>query len=305
MIVNPTPSFYIKACAILKSDGLVAFPTETVYGLGANALSDPAVACLYATKNRPTFNPLIVHVRSLEEAQLYGHFNATAQQLATDYWPGPLTLVVPLKDNSPLSKLALSGLNTVAIRVPNHPIALELLEAFDAPLVAPSANQSGHLSPTCPSHVQHSLGTSAPLILDGGPTTCGIESTILDVTTPTPKILRPGALDFSDRYDVLGGSIITAPGQMESHYAPHLPLRMNVAIPQTTEAFLTFGPHPAGHKNLSLEGNLQEAAANLFAFLYELDQPDTYTGVAVAPIPMHGLGIAINDRLKRAAAQRS
>lgn len=297
-------SLYDKACAILKADGLVAFPTETVYGLGANAVSDTAVAHLYATKNRPTFNPLIVHVRSLDDAERYGRFNTMAHTLASQFWPGPLTLVVPLLDQSPLSKLALAGLSTVALRVPHHPVALKLLEAFDGPIVAPSANRSGHLSPTYAHHVEQSLGNAVPLILDGGPTTCGIESTILDVTTTTPKILRPGALDLSHRYDVLETPIITAPGQMESHYAPRLPLRINTTMPHPTDAFLAFGPHTRGHKNLSSTGNFQEAAANLFAFLHDLDDPTIYTGIAVAPIPMEGLGIAINDRLKRAAAPR-
>lgn len=317
MIEHPSQATYEKACAILRTDGLVAFPTETVYGLGANALSDHAVAHLYATKNRPTFNPLIVHVRSLEEAERYGSFNGTAHLLASAFWPGPLTLVVPLLEKSPFSKLVLAGLTTVAIRVPRHPIALHLLQAFGYPVVAPSANRSGHLSPTQAHHVAQSLGSSVPLIVDGGPTICGIESTIIDVTTITPTILRPGALDISRMETCLGYSLttdtfsssitaplITAPGQMESHYAPHLPLRMNVTIPQPTEAFLGFGPTPLSHKNLSPQGDFEEAAANLFSFLYDMDQPDRYRGIAVAPIPMDGLGTAINDRLKRASAPR-
>jgi L-threonylcarbamoyladenylate synthase len=302
-----------EAAAAIRSGALVAFPTETVYGLGANATDDEAVAKVYEAKGRPVFNPLIVHVASLEDALALGEFNDVARRLADAFWPGPLTLVVPRKATSPISLLASAGLASVAIRVPGHEVALRLIKAARCPVVAPSANPSGKISPTTAEHVRAGLRGRVALILDAGPCTVGLESTIADCRSDVPKIVRPGGLSRETIEQCLGEPIDTAapdekpiaPGQLASHYAPRASLRLDAAGPRNGEAFLAFGPAPARARmlNLSARGDLIEAAANLFRMLHELDAmaPEA---IAVAPIPHEGLGEAINDRLKRAAAPR-
>ena len=276
----------------------VGIPTETVYGLAADARSDRAVAAIFAAKQRPAFNPLIVHVANLSAAAKLGDFSTMAVALAEIYWPGPLTIVVPYRAEAGISGLATAGLDTIALRVPAHRAMQALLEATGAPLAAPSANISGGISPTTADHVRQSLGDRIALIIDDGPTRSGIESTIVAIDGDTARVLRPGPI-------VIGAlapaaeSMITAPGQLASHYAPGKPLRLNVIQPRDNEFAIGFGHH-AGVVNLSPTADLVEAAANLFAMLWQGDM-SAYPGIAVAPIPDHGIGIAINDRLRRAA----
>jgi len=313
-----TTSDIKHAASLLKSGELVAFPTETVYGLGGNALSDDAVAEIYAVKERPQFNPLIVHVRSIEDANHHAHCNTTARMLAHHFWPGPLTLVLLRRPECELSYLVSAGMDTVAVRVPAHPMAQALLHEAGIPIAAPSANRSGRISPTEASHVQEELGGRLAMILDGGPCHVGIESTVVDVTGETPIILRPGSISAKQIGDVLhckipllpnlSSSSMRSPGQLASHYAPSHPVRLNATHAAADEALLAFGEHvPTGAAytlNISKHGNLQEAAANLFRMLRALDTKDVRC-IAVMPIPedadTHALGIAINDRLKRAA----
>ncbi len=312
MIIIPEPANIQRAASLLERGDLVVFPTETVYGLGGDARSDRSVAHIFAVKNRPSFNPLIVHILNLEAAEEFAFFNQTARSLAQYFWPGPLTLVLPRKKEANLSLLAVSGLDTVALRVPSHPIAQALLKAFENPIVAPSANKSGYLSPTEAWHVQDSLGREALFVIDGGRTYKGLESTILQVMDEDVILLRHGALSQEEIEEFLGKRLgshssgdINAPGQLTSHYSPRLALRLNVVDPQPGEAFIAFGQ--TNHQatvNLSVESNLREAAANLFSFLHNLDRPDLYTRIAVAPIPKIGIGAAINDRLERAAAPK-
>jgi L-threonylcarbamoyladenylate synthase len=298
------------AAEALKAGRLVVIPTETVYGLGADATNDRAVASIYAAKGRPKFNPLIVHVASLADAERLGIFDERARQLAQAFWPGPLTLVVPRQADCPVSLLASAGLPTIALRVPRHPLARKLLAAFGRPIVAPSANVSGRISPTTAEHVRASLGNKVAMILDGGPCLIGLESTIVGCGEGEPVLLRAGGVPREEIERVLGHPVasrhnyqkVTAPGQLKSHYAPHAQLRLNVTSPRAGEAYLGFGPMNGTH-NLSPRGDLVEAAANLFRMLHELDATGAKT-IAVAPIPMAGLGEAINDRLKRAAAPR-
>jgi L-threonylcarbamoyladenylate synthase len=302
-----------KAAAILKVGGLVALPTETVYGLAANALDEQAVAKIYEAKGRPSFNPLIVHVSNIESAQKYTTFNEAAQKLAEVFWPGPLTLVLPRKDDCPLSLLVSAGLNTIALRAPNHPLAQAVLTTSGLPLAAPSANKSGSISPTTADHVKAGLGAQVDMILDGGPATVGLESTIVGVLNDKLVLLRPGSISPEDLADIAGlpiekhsGDDITAPGQMASHYAPNTPIRLNAFRPDEGEVFIGFSGlsgNGEGDMNLSEAGNLTEAAANLFAMLHQADQQGA-SGIAVAPIPYEGLGWAINDRLERAAAPK-
>jgi L-threonylcarbamoyladenylate synthase len=298
-----------KAAELLLGGELVAFPTETVYGLGALATDDKAVARIYEAKGRPTFNPLISHVPDVEAAFELGEFSADALKLAARFWPGPLTLVVPRWSTCDVSLLASAGLPSLAIRVPQHSIALELLRAVGKPVVAPSANPSGRISPTTAQHVQDGLGAKVSMVLDGGPCAVGVESTVVSFLEGKATLLRPGglaremievALGFR-LYDAEDG-VMHSPGQMESHYAPHAAMRLNAEAAVDGEAYLGFGTFGGAH-NLSPSGDVVEAAANLFRILHELDamQPKR---IAVAPIPMSGLGEAINDRLKRAAAPR-
>jgi L-threonylcarbamoyladenylate synthase len=299
-----------EAADLLRAGELVAFPTETVYGLGANATNDDAVARIFAVKRRPRFNPLIVHVAGLAAAELLARVDARAQRLAERFWPGPLTLVLPRREDSHLSPLVSAGLDTVAVRAPDHAIAQALLAACDRPIAAPSANVSGRISPTTAAHVADELGERVALILDGGACRVGVESTVLDLTGGAPTLLRPGGIPAEELRDILGqlptpeqAGIVRAPGMLRRHYAPGRPLRLNATDAAPGEARLGFGPDTGpATLNLSPRGDLLEAAANLFAMLRALDQAPGYAGIAVAPIPEIGLGAAINDRLRRAAA---
>lgn len=300
-----------EAAALLASGRLVAMPTETVYGLAGNALSDHAVAAIYEAKGRPSFNPLIVHVADIPQAQRYAVFNETALKLAQRFWPGPLTLVLPRSGNCPLSLLASAGLDSVAIRVPAHPIARALLEKSGLPLAAPSANRSGKISPTLAAHVVEELGGSVALVLDGGACEVGIESTVVNVTKEGAEILRPGVITQEELASALGrpvllaagGEALKSPGMLLSHYAPGKPLRLNAASVAGDEALLAYGKPLTGAmvtENLSLQADLREASANLFRMLRMLDH-SAASAIAVMPVPDEGLGIAINDRLARAA----
>lgn len=295
-----------RAVDLLRAGDLVAFPTETVYGLGADARNSRAVAGIFGAKERPTFNPLIVHVADIAMAQNLTHWSDAAEALARAFWPGPLSLVVPLAAGSGLSDLVTAGLNSVAIRLPAHPTAARLLTAFGGPIAAPSANPSGRLSPTQASHVLDGLSGKIAAVLDDGPCAVGLESTIIGLTG-APKLLRPGGVPAEEIEAVLGkplaaaGEDITAPGQLSSHYAPNGAVRLNAPTARPDEIHLGFG-EITGARNLSPTANLTEAAANLFQYLRDCDA--TGRPIAVAPIPETGLGRAINDRLRRAAAPR-
>lgn len=287
-----------KAARILESGGLVAVPTETVYGLAARADSPEAVARIYAAKDRPDFNPLIVHVRDVAQAARYADFSDTARALAQAHWPGPLTLVLPRRADAGLAAAVTAGLPTVALRAPAHPAMRALLEAVDFPLAAPSANRSGFISPTCAAHVLASLDGRIDLVLDGGPTTAGVESTIVAVRADgSVEELRPGPLAVG----VQGaGESIEAPGQLASHYAPGKPVRLNASAAEADEFLIGFGAF-AGDCTLSASGDVNEAAARLYACLHE-GARSPQPRIAVAPVPEEGVGRAINDRLRRAAA---
>jgi L-threonylcarbamoyladenylate synthase len=303
----------VRGAEILRHGGLVAFPTETVYGLGADATSDTAVAGIFEAKGRPRFNPLIVHVREMEQARALVEFNPVAMQLAEAFWPGPLTLVLPRKDASPLSLLVSAGLDTVGLRAPAHPVAQQLLEAAGIPIAAPSANRSGHVSATTAAHVVQDFGNRIDLILDGGPAQRGVESTVIGFEGANAVLLRPGAISRQDLVRIAGElqapgrGRISSPGQLASHYAPDAALRLNATSAEPNEALLAFGADvPQGAamvRNLSPAGDLAEAAANLFGMLRELDAGRGGC-IAVMSIPDHGLGEAINDRLRRTAAPR-
>jgi L-threonylcarbamoyladenylate synthase len=305
-----------EAARLIREGELVAFPTETVYGLGGDATNERAVAKIFEAKGRPQFNPLISHVLDAGEARRLVQWNDVADRLAARFWPGPLTLVLPRAKNSPIALLATAGLDTAAIRAPAHPMAQALIRAAGRPIAAPSANRSGAVSPTRAEHVAESLGDRVKLILDGGPCEVGLESTVLDLTTATPTLLRPGGATRETIEAVVGPVALSdaipsgdaarkSPGQLDSHYAPARPVRLNATSVAGDEALLAFGPRPpAGARqmlNLSPDGDLTEAAANLFAHLRALDRPAN-TRIAVMPIPQTGLGLAINDRLRRAAA---
>jgi len=296
-----------EAARILKEGGLVAFPTETVYGLGADATNGQAVAAIFAAKGRPLFNPLIVHVADLEEARRHVKLSPRAQALAQEFCPGALTLVLPRRKNSPLSLLVSAGLDTVAIRAPSHPAAIALLKETGRPVAGPSANKSGQVTATTAGHVADSLDGKLDLILDAGGATLGIESTVVGFDGDRPLLLRPGAIPRGEIEDLIGplgapGNLITSPGQLASHYAPRASLRLNARGMEAGEVLLGFGEAPGAKLNLSPSGDLREAAANLFAMLRELDK--TAARIAVSPIPDSGIGEAINDRLRRAAAPR-
>ena len=298
------------AARYIQSGKLVAFPTETVYGLGGNALSDSAVAAIYEAKGRPQFNPLIVHVEGIEAASRYVVANALAKKLAAHFWPGALTMVLPRRTDCALSLLVSAGMDNVAVRVPAHPLAQALLSASGVPIAAPSANRSGRVSPTEATHVRQELGDRVAFILDGGRCTVGIESTVIDLTGNTPAILRPGSVTQEAIEAVIGrvkigGDAIRSPGMLASHYAPNLPLRLQAQDVRMGEALLAFGTPLAGAsivQNLSTSGDLQEAAANLFRMLRRLDVSGA-SAIAVMPIPEEGLGVAVNDRLRRAAVR--
>lgn len=298
------------AAELLRAGELVAFPTETVYGLGGDARSDLAVARIFAAKGRPHFNPLIVHVPDVAVAREFADFDARAEQVAAAFWPGPLTLVLPLRPAG-LSELVTAQLDTVAIRVPAHPAALRLLRAFDGPVAAPSANPSGRVSPTRAAHVLQGLAGRIAAVLDGGACAVGVESTIVGLVGAA-ALLRPGgvtteALEAMLGPLVTGGSSVkpNAPGQLASHYAPAAALRLGATGVRAGEIGLGFGPRDAGFElTLSRAGDLVEAAANLFHMLREADRLAAGRGIAVAVVPESGLGRAINDRLRRAAAPR-
>ena len=315
-ILKATDEAIARAAELLRAGQLVAFPTETVYGLGADATNGRAVAAIYAAKGRPSFNPLIIHFADAEGAMEHAAFTPLARQLAAAFWPGPLTLVLERRTQSLISELASAGLPTLAVRVPDHPIARALLAATGRPLAAPSANRSGRMSPTQAAHVLSDLGEEAALILDAGPTAHGLESTVIDARGDEAVLLRPGAVTAETIEAVLGRPLLrqamaaekpNAPGQLASHYAPDARLRLDAQDVRKGEALLAFGPNaPTTHGptlNLSPSGDLIEAAANLFAGLRALDQSGADT-IAVMPIPDTGLGEAINDRLRRAAAPR-
>ena len=306
-----SPTEITLAVEALKHGDLVAFPTETVYGLGADATSDQAVAKVFAAKGRPSINPLISHVAGAQAAFALGIFSEDAKKLAEAFWPGPLTIVVPRAAKCPVSLLASAGLSSIALRVPDHPLALELLRAIGRPIVAPSANLSGRVSPTTAAHVKRGLGKKVSVILDGGPSTVGVESTVVSFMGTHATLLRPGGLSRDAIERVLGHALDVeadsaqphSPGQMESHYAPRAFLRLEATAPRKGESYLGFGAHDDGPYTLSARGDVVEAAANLFRMLHELDGLGVRT-IAVAPIPHDGLGEAINDRLRRAAAPR-
>ena len=307
LVLTATPQDVAHAAALLAQGALVSFPTETVYGLGADARNGEAVAAIYQAKGRPAFNPLIVHVPVARTANRYAQWSDMAEALASAFWPGPLTLVLPLRAGHGLSALVTAGLDSVALRVPAHPAAQALLRQFDGPVAAPSANPSGRISPTTAAHVAEGLGTRVAAILADGPCTVGLESTIIGLVG-APTLLRPGGLPAEDIEGVLGMRLalpatgkISAPGQLLSHYAPRVPLRLNATDPKPGETFLGFGDMTCD-LNLSARGDLREAAALLFDHLHRLDAMGK--PIAVAPVPDTGLGVAINDRLKRAAAPR-
>jgi L-threonylcarbamoyladenylate synthase len=308
-----SPDDIAAAAQALREGQLVAFPTETVYGLGADATDDKAVARVYAAKGRPSFNPLIVHVPDSETAFALGQFAPEAKALAKAFWPGPLSLVVPRAAACPVSLLASAGLGSIAIRVPAHPVALDLLKAAGRPVVAPSANPSGKISPTTAEHVRRHLKDRLAMVLDGGRCKVGVESSVVSFMEGAPKLLRQGGIPRTEIEKVLGHPVTVeshsarphAPGQLVSHYAPHAELRLNAEAPREGEAYLGFGKfHAHGPWTLSATGDLVEAAASLFRLLHEIDATGV-ARIAVAPIPHHGLGEAINDRLLRAAAPRA
>jgi L-threonylcarbamoyladenylate synthase len=302
------------AAGCLAAGGLVAFPTETVYGLGADASNGKAIARLYAAKGRPAFNPLIAHVADIAAARRLARFDAAAERLAAAFWPGPLTLVLPKQPDAGVADLALAGLDSVAVRVPAHPVALALLHAFGGAVVAPSANRSGHVSPTNAAHVLGDLRGRIDLVLDAGPCAVGVESTIVSCLGE-PTLLRPGGTPRDGIERVLGRPLAMpvtadeaplAPGMLASHYAPKARLRLDASAVRTGEALLAFGPRPPAASrtlNLSPRGDLIEAAANLFSHLRALDASGAKC-IAVMSVPQDGLGEAINDRLARAAAPR-
>jgi len=300
-----------EAAGLIREGRLVAFPTETVYGLGADATSGRAVAAVFAAKDRPEFNPLIVHVATAADAERLVRFDDRARRLAAAFWPGALTLVLPRTTACPVSLLAGAGLDTLAVRVPDQPTAQALLRAAGCPIAAPSANRSGEVSPTAAHHVARSLGDAVALILDDGPTRIGVESTVLDLSGRGSAILRHGGVTEEEMAAVIGplgeaadDGAPKSPGMLSRHYATRIPLRMMATDVRPGEALLAFGPRPLGGAcitaNLSEAGDLGEAARNLFAMMRELDRPDC-AGIAVMPVPDEGLGRAINDRLRRAA----
>lgn len=324
-MIEACDSAIIRGAELLRNGKLVVFPTETVYGLGANALDGQAVAGIFEAKGRPQFNPLIVHVSQAKEAEEYVEFSEMAKVAAMHFWPGPLTMILPRKKGCRVSELCSAGLSTLAVRVPAHDIAQKFLKETGVPVAAPSANRSGSISPTLPILAAESLGESVDLILAGGPCTVGLESTVLDLSGKQPVVLRPGAITAEQIEEVLcvpvgydfGEKIDKpkSPGQLLRHYAPSIPVRLKAVDVEAGEALLAFGstqfmamkgggfahnlPETA-FKNLSEQGDLIEAASNLFAYLHLLDCPE-HKAIAVMDIPEQGLGIAMNDRLRRAA----
>ena len=302
-----------KAADVIKNGGLVAFPTETVYGLGANVYLSNAVARIFSAKQRPQFDPLISHIADINFLPEYAQTDDRVMSIARHFWPGPLTLILKRKDSNPSIDLACSGLPNIAVRMPSHPVALQLIKESGVPIVAPSANKFKSISPTTAYHVQESLGDKVDMILDGGACTIGVETTIIDLTGKNIVILRAGGLSKEALEDFTGEKILLnetsssqpkAPGQLLKHYAPSLPLRINVAEDDVRddEFFIAFGKvsRPA-NLNLSEKGDLCEAASHLFAYLREAEKHTEYKGIAMSPVPQDGLGLAINDRIRRAS----
>ncbi|MDA7568703.1 L-threonylcarbamoyladenylate synthase [Emcibacteraceae bacterium] len=313
-IYKPTAEAIIMASDILKKGEVVSFPTETVYGLGADATNSDAIAKIFSAKNRPSFNPLIIHLPNTQMVEKYVELSQLTKDLSNIFWPGPFTMVLPLKKNSGISTLITAGLETVAIRVPSHPVAHTLLNEFNGPIAAPSANKSGQISPTTAQHVDQEFGDELELIIDGGPCDNGLESTIVKVVYDQLTILRPGNVTVEEIQEKIEVKIVTdthptdnpiAPGQLKSHYAPNANVRLNVINPEMNEAYLAFGDtnQVENMLNLSPSGDLEEAASNLFSMMRSLDQLNLKT-ISVAPIPKSGVGVAINDRLERAAAPK-
>ncbi len=300
-----------QAAQTIKQGGLVAFPTETVYGLGANVFDAKAVAGIFAAKGRPAFNPLISHIAEIETLYELAEVDERIKSLAKQFWPGPLTFVVKRKEKNNSLDLVCAGLPTMTVRQPNHHIAIELIKSSGVPIAAPSANRSQSISPTTARHVFESLGTKIDMILDGGPCKVGVESTIIDLTTANVVLLRAGGIAKEDIEAFLGEKVLlsqgnpnlpSSPGQMLKHYAPRIPTRINIT-PENKhddEFYIGFG-NINGNINLSTEGNLIEAAANLFAYMHIAEEQSDYPAIAIAPIPETGLGLAINDRIRRAA----
>lgn len=326
MLKQASPHSIAEAAELLRAGKLVAMPTETVYGLGANALDGIAVAKIFAAKGRPQFNPVIVHVPDADSADQFVTMNDAARRVAAQFWPGPLTMILPRRAQCAISELCSAGLPTLAIRVPAHKVAQELLRAAGVPVAAPSANASGTISPTTPMHVVESLGDRVDFVLAAGPCAVGLESTVLDLSGDLPVVLRPGAISAEDIAQILQrpvgydlgdhGHQVKSPGQLLKHYAPSVPVRLNAVDVAPDEALLAFGSlkfmgvrgggfakdlPPERLRNLSDEGDLYQAAANLFRMMHDLDRAE-HRAIAVMNIPDAGIGIAINDRLKRAAA---
>lgn len=311
--LSDTPRGLRAAAGLLARGETVAFPTETVYGLGADARNARAVAAIYEAKGRPRFNPLIIHVPDLETARRYAEFDHDALALAAAFWPGPLTLVLPARPGTGIADLVTAGLDSIAVRVPAHPTAKALLQTFGGPLAAPSANPSGRISPTTADHVLEGLHGRIAAVVDGGPTGVGLESTIIGLADGTPRLLRPGGLPAEDIEKALGqplqaaGEGISAPGQLAAHYAPEVALLLDATVADAGALWLAFGPLHGRHGlTLSERSDLAEAAANLFAHLHQIDAMARAQGiprVLVDPVPDHGLGRAINDRLRRAAVR--
>jgi L-threonylcarbamoyladenylate synthase len=295
-----------RAAAVLRKGGLVALPTETVYGLAARADSAEAISAIYRTKGRPDFNPLIVHVASVEDAERLARFDERARRMAARFWPGPLTMVLPLREGAPIASAVTAGLPTIALRMPAHPVMRAVLEQVRLPLAAPSANRSGGVSPTAAAHVRESFGKDAPMVLDGGPCERGLESTIVALRDGGWQLLRPGPISEGEVAELFGDAMavapdrIEAPGQLASHYSPGKPVRLAATAPAEGEFMIGFA-ELAGDCSLSAGGDLAEAAARLYTCLHEAARSDR-PRVAVAPIPETGMGAAINDRLRRAAA---
>ncbi len=303
-----------QAAETIKNGGLVAFPTDTVYGLGANVYDGKAVASIFEAKGRPTFDPLISHIAEIDFLKEYAATDERVMDLAKHFWPGPLTFVLKRKDNLSSLDLVCSGLPNIAVRMPNHQLALRLIKAAGVPIAAPSANRFKCISPTTAQHVQESLGDKVDMILDGGPCKIGVETTIIDLTTPHMVMLRAGGLSKEELEDYTGEKVYishgdpnkpSAPGQLLKHYAPRMPMRINVSEDDVKEDefFIGFGKVKKANLNLSPSGNLNEAAANLFAYMRIAETHGEYKGIAMSPIPQTGLGLAINDRIRRASYQ--
>ena len=303
-----------QAAETIKNGGLVAFPTDTVYGLGANVYDGKAVASIFEAKGRPTFDPLISHIAEIDFLKEYATTDERVMDLAKHFWPGPLTFVLKRKDNLSSLDLVCSGLPNIAVRMPNHQLALRLIKAAGLPIAAPSANRFKCISPTTAQHVQESLGDKVDMILDGGPCKIGVETTIIDLTTPHMVMLRAGGLSKEELEDYTGEKVYishgdpnkpSAPGQLLKHYAPRMPMRINVSEDDVKEDefFIGFGKVKKANLNLSPSGDLNEAAANLFAYMRIAETHGEYKGIAMSPIPQTGLGLAINDRIRRASYQ--